>query len=257
MLIRRHGRQIGLERFAHHDPGPAKRILANDARKDKTLSALFDSADKPADAMRTLEAATGGTRNSRPGLVVHDEPVEIAGLPGFLGIGGHPGQPAMQRGNNMRLRIFTIVLTGIVLMTLAASLVVAGDACSLLTQSQVSEALGMSVGAGTPISGPASCQWMGKGKWATLTITQPLAGKSAVDRFNSGKAAALPGITKEPASGVGDEAYYVHFSNTSHAGLGLVVRKGNSAFEIRIYGFDVNEAKPVAKTLAADAAKKM
>ena len=171
MLIRRHGRQIGLERFAHHDPGPAKRILANDARKDKTLSALFDSADKPADAMRTVEAATGGTRNSRPGLAVHDEPVEIAGLPGFLGIGGHPGQPAMQRGNNMRLRIFTIVLTGIVLMTLAASLVVAGDACSLLTQSQVSEALGMSVGAGTPISGPASCQWMGKGKWATRRTT--------------------------------------------------------------------------------------
>jgi hypothetical protein len=157
----------------------------------------------------------------------------------------------------MRLSTFTTALTGFILMTRAASLVVASDACSLLTQSQVSGALGMSVGAGTPISGPASCQWMGKGKWATLTITQPLGGKSAVDRFNSGKAAALPGITKEPVSGVGDEAYYVYFSNTSHAGLGLVVRKGRTAFEIRVYGFDVDKAKPVAKTLAADTAGKM
>jgi hypothetical protein len=157
----------------------------------------------------------------------------------------------------MRLITFTTALIGFIFMTSAASLVLAGDACSLLAQSQVSEALETSVTAGTPISGPASCQWMGKGKWATLTITQPLGGKSAVDRFNAGKAATLPGVTKEPVSGVGDEAFYVYFSNTSSAGLGLVVRKGNSAFEIRVYGFDVDKAKPVAKTLAADAAGKM
>ena len=157
----------------------------------------------------------------------------------------------------MRLITFMTALAGFILLTCAASLVVAGDACSLLTQSQVSGALETPVSAGTPISGPASCQWMGKGKWATLTITQPLARKSAVDRFNAGKASALPGITKEPVSGVGDEAYYVYFSNTSHAGLGLVVRKGSSAFEIRVYGFDIDKAKPVAKKLAADAAGKM
>jgi hypothetical protein len=157
----------------------------------------------------------------------------------------------------MRLITFTTALIGFIFMASAASLVLAGDACSLLAQSQVSEALETSVTAGTPISGPASCQWMGKGKWATLTITQPLGGKSAVDRFNAGKAATLPGVTKEPVSGVGDEAFYVYFSNTSSAGLGLVVRKGNSAFEIRVYGFDVDKAKPVAKTLAADAAGKM
>jgi hypothetical protein len=157
----------------------------------------------------------------------------------------------------MRLIKFTIVLAGFMFMTNAASLVVAGDACSLLAQSQVSGALGTSVSAGTPISGPASCQWMGQGKWATLTITQPLGGKSAIDRFNAGRARTLPGITVEPVSGAGDEAYFVFFSNTSHAGLGLVVRKGSSAFEIRVYGFDVDKAKPVAKTLAADVAGKM
>ncbi len=157
----------------------------------------------------------------------------------------------------MRVIGFAAAVAGFLSMTGAASLVVAGDACSLLAQSQVSEALGTSVSTGTPISGPASCQWMGQGKWATLTITQPLGGKSAIDRFNAGKARALPGITVEPVSGAGDEAYYVYFSNTSHAGLGLVVRKGGSAFEIRVYGFDIDKAKPVAKTLAAYAAGKM
>jgi len=121
----------------------------------------------------------------------------------------------------------------------AGSIMAAADACALLTQMQVSDALGTPVDAGKPISGPASCQWFGKGKFATLTITQPLAGKSAVS-----------------VSGVGDEAFYVSFSNTTRAGLGLTVRKGASAFEIRVYGFDIDKAKPVAKTLAQSVAGK-
>jgi hypothetical protein len=122
---------------------------------------------------------------------------------------------------------------------------------------QVSDALGTPVDVGKPISGPASCQWFGKGKFATLTIMQPLAGKSAVDRFNAGKASTLPGVTTEPVSGVGDEAFYIAFSKTTRAGLGLVVRKGSSAFEIRVYGFDVDKAKPVAKTVAQSVAGKL
>ena len=157
----------------------------------------------------------------------------------------------------MRLIKFAAVLAGFIFMTGSASLVVAGDACSLLAQSQVSGTLGTSVSAGTPIYGPTSCQWMGQGKWATLTITQPLRGKSPVDRFNTGKSSSLPGIKVEPVTGAGDEAYYVYFSNTTRGGLGLVVRKGSSAFEIRVYGFDIDKAKPVAKTLAAYAAGKM
>lgn len=139
----------------------------------------------------------------------------------------------------------------------AGSIVAGGDACALLTQMQVSDALGIPVDAGKPISGPASCQWFGKGRFATLTITQPLAGKSPVDRFNAAKASTLPGVTKEPVSGVGDEAFYVAFSGTTRAGLGLTVRKGAAAFEIRVYGFDIDKAKPVAKTLAQNVAAKV
>lgn len=149
----------------------------------------------------------------------------------------------------MRPIAFTVALIGGILMSYTARSLAAGEACTLLTQIQVSAALEVPVDAGTPIGRPSACQWTGKGRFATLTITQPLAGKSAVDRFNAGKASTLPGIITEPVSGVGDEAYYVYFSNTTRAGLGLVVKKGGSAFEIRVYGFDLDKAKSVAKTL--------
>ena len=41
-----------------------------------------------------------------------------------------------------------------------------------------------------------------------------------------------------------------------YLGCGLVVKKGTSVFEIRVYGFDLDKAKPVAKTLATEAAAK-
>ena len=65
---------------------------------------------------------------------------------------------------------------------------------------------------------------MGKGKFATLTVTQP---------------------------------YYVYFSGTTRAALGLVVKKGSVTFEVRVYGIDLDKAKPVAKTLAQNAAGKL
>ena len=157
----------------------------------------------------------------------------------------------------MRPIAFTVVLIGGILVSFTARSFAADEACTLLTQTQVSAALEVPVDAGTPIGRPSACQWTGKGRFATLTITQPLAGKSAVDRFNAGKTSTLPGITTEPVKGVGDEAYYIYFSNTTRAGLGLVVRKGSSAFEIRVYGFDIDKAKPVAKTLCQIVAGKL
>ena len=148
----------------------------------------------------------------------------------------------------MRAIAFTVVLIGWVLVFHTTHSFASGEACTLITQGQVSGALEISVGPGTPIASPSTCQWIGKGRFATLTVMQPLAGKSALDRFNAGKASRMLGITTEPISGVGDEAYYVYFSNTNGAGLGLVVKKGTSVFEIRVYGLDLDKAKSVAKT---------
>ena len=151
---------------------------------------------------------------------------------------------------------FTATLIGIFFMYSSAALAET-EACTLITQAQVSAALEIPVGAGTPIGRPSSCQWVGKGRFATLTITQPLGGKSPTDRFNAGKTSTLPGIITEPVSGVGDEAYYVYFNTKERSGLGLVVKKGSSAFEIRVYGFELDKAKSVAKTLCQTVAGKI
>src|SRR6185436_3775322 len=129
-------------------------------------------------------------------------------------------------------------------------------ACQMLTQAQISEATSATVGAGAPIAAPTSCQWSGQGKTVTLTINQTRSGKSPLEQFNSGKASTLPGVTIEPVSGVADDAYYVFYSGTTRAGCGLVVKNGTSVFEIRLYGFELAQAKTVIKTLAVAAAGK-
>jgi len=159
----------------------------------------------------------------------------------------------------MRSIASAAVLTGSILMSCGASLSAASPtvACELVTQARVSAALGVTVGAGTPIARPGTCQWAGKGRIATLTITQPLAGKTPVEQFNAGKTSKRYGITMEPVSGVGDDAFYVSFAtNTPTAAVGIVVRKGDSTFEVRVYGFPLEEGKTVGKSLAQDIAGK-
>ena len=157
----------------------------------------------------------------------------------------------------MRSKAFTVALIAGILVSYTVRSFAVDEACTLIAQAQVSAALEIPVNPGTPIGRPSACQWAGKGRFATLTIMQPLAGKNAIERFDAGKTSTLPGITTEPVSGVGDEAYYIYFSNTTRAGLGLVVKKGNSAFEIRVYGFDIDKAKLVAKTLCQTVAGKI
>lgn len=130
-------------------------------------------------------------------------------------------------------------------------------ACNLLTSKEVSAVIG-GPGTGSPIASPTSCQWVGvQSKRVTLTINQPRGGKSPVDQFDSARARTLPGITVEPVTGVGDDAYYVYFAGQNRAGCGLVVKKGTSVFEVRIYGFDLGEAKTAMKPLAQAAAGRL
>jgi hypothetical protein len=159
----------------------------------------------------------------------------------------------------MRSIASAAVLTGSILMSCNGTLSAASPtvACELVTQARVSAALGVTVGAGTPIARPGTCQWAGKGRIATLTITQSLAGKTPVEQFNAGKTSKRYGITMEPVSGVGDDAFYVYFAaNTPTVAVGTVVRKGDSTFEVRVYGFPLEEGKTVGKSLAQDIAGK-
>jgi hypothetical protein len=149
------------------------------------------------------------------------------------------------------------VFTGFILMSHAGLSAAEPVACELLTQARISTALGVAVGAGTPIARPGTCQWAGKGKIATLTITRPLGGKTPVEQFNASKTAKRYGIVMEPVSGVGDDAFYVYFAtNTPTVAVGIVVRKGDATFEVRVYGFPLEEGKTVGKGLAQDAVGK-
>jgi len=158
----------------------------------------------------------------------------------------------------MRRMVLTVpIVAGLLMSSAVRSNAADPAACTVLTPAQVSAALGVSIDKGEPISRPGTCQWIGKGKFATLTIAVTRGGKSPVEQFNEGKKGGLGGAAvAEPLSGVGDDAYYVYFSGTTRAGLGLVVKRGTSEFEVRVYGFDLDKAKPVAKMLAQEAAGK-
>ena len=149
-----------------------------------------------------------------------------------------------------------VAAAGFVLLSCARPLAAAEPsvACELLTPAQIGAATGATIGAGSPIAAPTTCHWSGQGKTVTLTINRTRAGKSPVDQFNDGKANKL-GIPVEPVAGVGDDAFYVYFPGSARA-CGIVVKKGSSVFEVRVYGFELSQAKTVGKTLAQNAAGK-
>lgn len=121
------------------------------------------------------------------------------------------------------------------------------DACSLLTQSQVSVALGISVGAGQPLvpTSPLNCGWEPTGA-SGPNSKRVIASIIRVDQFTHEKL-PLHGITETQASGIGDEAHYM---TTPGFGTGLSVKKGNYAFKLRVYGFPLDQVEAIEKKLA-------
>ncbi len=105
-----------------------------------------------------------------------------------------------------------------------------GDACALLTVPQVSSALGAVVGSGQPImpNSTSFCTWSEQGVPAGTERNVTVSMMTARS-FENGKT-PMTGITKEPVSGIGDDAYFVESKGMI---AGLSVRKGNTAFQVR------------------------
>lgn len=128
------------------------------------------------------------------------------------------------------------------------------DACSLLTPAQVTAVLGVSVAAGEKLApgSAALCGWEVAGekslsrKRVVLSIYTQIGSLTPVERFNNAKF-PMRGIQKEPVSGVGDDAI---FATTPGFGTGLIFRKGDAAFDLRVYGFPVAQVKANEKKLA-------
>jgi hypothetical protein len=156
--------------------------------------------------------------------------------------------------------IIAVVVAGLFVVRTGTSRA-ANDACSLLTETQVNAVLGGSVNAGQHITpnNPLLCGWSQSGattpssKRVVVDILADIGSSKPVDRFNTAKT-PVQGITKTPANGIGDDALYI---TTPGLGTALMVKKGNSVIQIRVYGFPVEEIKEKEKTLALNALSKL
>ena len=136
----------------------------------------------------------------------------------------------------------------------------ARDACSFLSENKVSAILGLPIDAGRHI-GPSSalCGWGEpndpdhSGKHVLLTIYRAVGKISPVERFENGKM-SIQGIEKTPIAGIGDDAYYI---DTPGFGLGLNVKKGNFAFQVKVFGFSPQMTKTIENSLAQDVLAKL
>jgi hypothetical protein len=122
------------------------------------------------------------------------------------------------------------------------------DPCALLTPAQVSAVVGVTVGAGQPI-GTTGCQWstatQGNPTNAPVRATLALWDAAAFADMKT----PLPGFTKTPASGIGEDAVYA----TARTLTTLGVKKGNVAFVIRLYGVPGQDKQMATeKALALD-----
>jgi hypothetical protein len=166
----------------------------------------------------------------------------------------------------MNSKIAVAVICGALLVlalggTRAANAAPPTDACWLLTRAQVSAVLGVTVGAGEKImpNSAAMCGWEVPGqksldrKRVVVSIYTQIGSMTPVQRFNAAKT-PIKGIPKEPVTGVGDDAVSV---TTSGFGTGLIFRKGDSAFEVRVYGFPLDQVKAKEKALALDVLAKL
>jgi hypothetical protein len=151
-----------------------------------------------------------------------------------------------------------------------ASAAPAEDACALLTQAQVSAALGFPIGAGTYVTPTflKTCTWTASGdsaksvKYVTLSyqaadayaaaknlMEQTKARMTVEDNRDAGK------FQNETASGIGDDAFYTSMGGNY---TGLLVKKGNVSFKVAIYGdLPLEKKKAVEKTLALQALSKL
>jgi hypothetical protein len=150
----------------------------------------------------------------------------------------------------------------------SASAATTDDACALVTQAQVSAAVGVSVGAGThvPPSFVKTCTWSPTGgareDVKSVTVSFQNAGsydagkrvmqqtQAVVNQKEGGGAMA-----SDSASGIGDDAYYTTMG-TGYTGL--MVKKGNVAMKIAVYGgMPTDKKKTAEKTLALQALSKL
>ena len=141
----------------------------------------------------------------------------------------------------------TVITSAPLPSTAAAS---AKDACSLLTQAQLTDAVGTSMNAGTYMMPGVTrtCSWT-LASGATPAMRFLTLDLQVADAYEAGKKLDMQANpTNVPE--LGDDAYFVNFSGISVASLS--VKKGNVSFKLTWYGAtDSQRMMTAEKTLAS------
>ena len=121
------------------------------------------------------------------------------------------------------------------------------DPCSLLSQAQVSAALGVSVGAGKGTGGKI-CRWAGPdGRPGSPALVLTMQDAKAFEFAKSPSKSAT--LVKARAAGIGDDAV---INTIGIVTATLTVKKGDTYFELHVYGFPVDRTQTVETTLAKE-----
>ena len=140
------------------------------------------------------------------------------------------------------------MVCALVVLTFPAVAQAGPEPCKLLSQAQVSAALGVTVGAGQPIS-TKGCSWTSEKPHEIVTLS--LWPPAQWDRI---KASPLPGTATIPAAGLGDDAFYTTVAQYTV----LYVKKGQTVFLFKVYGVQDQAKQMIAeKKLAQDALAKL
>ena len=118
------------------------------------------------------------------------------------------------------------------------------DPCSPVSPAQVSSALGETVGPAQK-SNTVTCTWVADKpvhQVVTLSFSPP-------GDWDTRKTRVMPGITKSPVSGIGDDAIAETLGNLTT----LFVKKKSTTFMVRVYGVPDNGKQLAIETPIAQA----
>lgn len=130
-----------------------------------------------------------------------------------------------------------------------------GNACALITEQDVTAAIGTDPGPGTPLThlGASQCQYGSyETQWVLVNLT-PSQGKASYDNFRNnpqtGKAGAMVDV-----AGVGDKAFEVG----SHGSAGIFINKGDALVVLSVViGNAATPPMKQALSLATTAASRL
>ena len=138
----------------------------------------------------------------------------------------------------------------------SASVAPHDDACALLTDAQVGDALSVPVGPGSYQSPKfkKTCTWNSTGDAAknAKSVVLMLEG---LDAYQAGKATRKTKTTSvTQVSGIGDDAYYLAVGSN----VGLIVKKRNVAFKVAVFcALPIDKKQALEKALAQQIVSKL